>query len=182
MWPSAWSRGGAVAEVSSGAVGAITRKVGPLPLWAWAALFLVGFILYRRMRGSGSGSGTSGPAADTSQTTDNTYVPGFDAAGAGGGGGIGTPGTVSTVNNYYYGDQAAVQATGGGTAATGIAPPKSPTGIMQPGGSVTGMPPTGPRRVDPGPVFIPHPPVVAPVSQPPVSVPYRSGTMPFIAS
>lgn len=82
-----------------GALGAITRKAGPLPVWAWAAVVLVGYLAYKHLKGS---SATSAQAPDTTQTDQNTYVPGFDAAGAGGGGGIGDTTLPQTIYNYYY--------------------------------------------------------------------------------
>ncbi len=49
-----------------GVVQRFTGKVGPLPVWAWAALILVvGYLVYRV---SGAGKGSS---ADTSATTDS---------------------------------------------------------------------------------------------------------------
>lgn len=122
----------APAPTKGGALGAVTRKVGPLPLWAWVGVVVLGYVAYRHFRGGGSTGG--GNTAGTPATTDQAYVPGFDAAGASGGGGIGSTATPGVVNNYYYGDQAAQQAAGGGTAATGVGSPTGPGGVMTPGG------------------------------------------------
>jgi hypothetical protein len=166
---------------------AITRKVGPLPLWAYAAILVVGYFLYKRTKGGSTSSGTSGPAADTTQTAANTYVPGFDAAGAGGGGGIGSTATPGVVNNYYYGDQGSVQATGGGTSSGG-----DPSGVMTPGGGSTGGPIRAPgpisgpptRPVDGAPGSPGGPPLGSPVhTQPfgPEPIPYRGRLGPAVA-
>lgn len=54
----------AASSSSSSSTGSgLTRKVGPLPLWAWLAVAaVVGFVLFRRV-GKGSSSGV-GPALD----------------------------------------------------------------------------------------------------------------------
>lgn len=116
----------------------ITRKVGPLPVWAYAALLLLAYVLYRHYKG---GTTSSAPT-DTTQTAANTYVPGFDAAGAGGGGGIGDTSLPNTVNNYYYGTQGSTQADGGGTSS-GTTSTGSGTGGPQRGGGPSGEGPPG---------------------------------------
>lgn len=128
----------------------ITQKVGPLPVWAYAAVLVLAYFLYRRSHPSGSSTGgtpSGGPA-----TTDQAYVPGFDAAGAGGGGGIGSVGTPGVVNNYYYGDLAAQQANGGGTSATPVGQTPGPVrasvgiGYSGPGGGGVTTPIVQPQR------------------------------------
>ena len=94
----------------SGPLAMITRKVGPLPLWAYAAVLVLAYYLYRR-----SHPASSSPSGGTPATTDQAYVPPFDAPGIGGG--IGATGLPNVTNNYYYGDQAAGQADGGGTSS-----------------------------------------------------------------
>lgn len=123
---------------------AITRKVGPLPLWAYAAILVVGYFLYQRLHTTGSG--TSGASSTTSADGSGTYVPPFDAASGGIGGGIGAAGLGTTTNNYYYGDQGAGQATGGGTS--------SGTGDGTGGGSTT-VPPNNPAPTGGLPVSVP---------------------------
>lgn len=120
-----------------GGMAALTRKVGPLPLWVWVvAVAGIGYWLYRRSHPSTATSSSTG-STGTAPTDQTTYVPGFDAAGASGGGGIGSTGTPGTVNNYYYGDQGSVQASGGGTSPGGPNVPLVPIGY---GG---GGPPAG---------------------------------------
>lgn len=93
-------------------LGMITRKVGPLPLWAYAVIVVVAYYLYKHYSGSSSSTSTN----STTDTTANP-VPPFDAATSAGSGGIGYTPAQSTVNNYYYGDQNAGQAGGGGTSS-----------------------------------------------------------------
>jgi hypothetical protein len=99
-----------------GSMGMLTRKVGPLPVWVWTiALAGIGYYLYRRSHPTSSTSSSTG-STGTAPTDQTTYVPPFDAASVSGSGGIGSTAVPSTVNNYYYGDTAAAQATGGGTS------------------------------------------------------------------
>jgi hypothetical protein len=152
---------------------AITRKVGPLPVWAYAAILVIGYVLYKRMKGGSSSTTAAAPATGASPTDQTTYVPGFDAAGAGGGGGIGATGVPSTVNNYYYGDQGSGQASGGGTSSG--TPVTNP--ISTPGGGGSGGPiSTVPISYPGGGVFKP------PVTQPfgPEPIPYRGRLGPAI--
>jgi hypothetical protein len=45
-----------------------TNKVGPLPMWGWIAVAVVGVIIYRKVSGSGSGSSsTSGTTSASDQ-------------------------------------------------------------------------------------------------------------------
>jgi hypothetical protein len=79
-----------------GGLSAVTRKLGPLPVWAWVGVVVAGYLLYRHF----AGGGTASTAAST-DATDQTYVPPFDAATSAGSGGIGsttlpTPGTAPT--------------------------------------------------------------------------------------
>ena len=89
----------------------LTRKVGPLPTWGWAALILVAYLLYNHFKG-----GNTKAANNAANPNDANPVPGFDAAGNMSG--AYTPGT-GNVYNYYYGDQNAAQAGGGGTGGSG---------------------------------------------------------------
>jgi hypothetical protein len=48
----------------------LTRKLGPLPLWAWALIGLAGgYFLYKRMAGTGGPSAVASQAAQTSAET-----------------------------------------------------------------------------------------------------------------
>lgn len=90
---------------AKGIGGALTRKFGPLPAWAWAALLFVGVWYYRNKLGaaaSGTGTGSVGPspvppqAQTVLQPGESLYDPntgalttapgGGDVGGTGGGG------------------------------------------------------------------------------------------------
>jgi hypothetical protein len=59
--------------VKAGAAGAkgnvLTRKIGPLPGWAWAAVAVGGYYLYKKYKGSSTAASTT--AATTASTGDN---------------------------------------------------------------------------------------------------------------
>ena len=116
----------------------LTRKVGPLPVWGWAALILIAYVAYNHFKGSSKASG-----APSTTDAQGTYVPPFDAA-SGGINGAYTPGT-GNVYNYYYGDQNAGQAGGGGTGGStpGSTPGSSGT-IGNPNPFPPPVPPVGP--------------------------------------
>lgn len=137
------------APAKGGAMGILTRKVGPLPLFVWViAVAGIGYYLYRRSHPASS-TNSSTDSTGTAPTDQSTYVPGFDAASQGGGG-IGSTSTPGVVNNYYYGDTAAGQASGGGTSSTvgptsPAAPPLKTIPVATPpdSGIKTTPPPTG---------------------------------------
>lgn len=120
----------------------LTRKLGPLPMWAWLVLVVAAFYLYRRSHPSSGGTAGAG----TSSTDAANPVPGFDAASMSGGGGIGATATPQVVNNYYYGTTAAAQAAGGGTSpgatATGTTGTRSGTNAAGTVGTPASLPPT----------------------------------------
>lgn len=71
-------------------LGTFKQKVGPLPVWGWAAIALVAYYVYTRYYGTGAATvaGTDEP------TFDDTYSGGGGAtgfAGTVGGGGGGVP-------------------------------------------------------------------------------------------
>lgn len=70
----------------------LTRKVGPLPLWAWAAVaVVVGYVVYKHFQGASASSAQT--AADTSAPQDSTSSPTSPAdSGSGSGGGSGDSG------------------------------------------------------------------------------------------
>lgn len=92
-----------------------TRKLGPLPVWAWAVVLLVGYYAYNHFKNSKSAA----PAGDT--TANGSYVPGFDSSTGATGSAYNTP-NGSTITNNYYGDQNGAQSSGGGTS-NGVIPP-----------------------------------------------------------
>jgi len=75
-----------------GLSGALTKKYGPLPLYAWSGLVIVGYLLWRHFR-SGSGA-LGGTAANSGGTGAGTFVPTGDQSGGGtgeaGSSGVGT--------------------------------------------------------------------------------------------
>lgn len=99
--------------------GALQKKYGPLPAWAWLAIVGVGVFLWRRHQGAttqGSGLVTATPdtGSDTSALGSGGTTPG------GGGGGGDSPGTTtplddSTAPPWYHGGG------GGGTVPASTA-------------------------------------------------------------
>lgn len=61
----------------------LTRKAGPLPVWAWAAVILGAYFLYTRLSSSGSSSASTDTTAVTS--TDSTGDSGAQVPASGGG-------------------------------------------------------------------------------------------------
>lgn len=141
-----------VPKSPQGASQSLTRKIGPLPAWAWFVLLaVVGYYVYKHYFSSSAAS-TTGTAAGTATTTANP-VPGFDAATTGSGG-IGDTTVPSTVTNNYYTtaapsgggtstgdptDPGSTQAAGGGTS-TGVvdATPQPSRAAAAPVRQVTG--------------------------------------------
>lgn len=70
---------------------AATRKIGPLPAWAWGAVVGGGLLVY----GLASGKGASSPFTQTLASADPYN---FDASGAGGGG-TGSPSDGSVIDS-----------------------------------------------------------------------------------
>lgn len=68
---------------------AATRKIGPLPVWAWAGVVGGAVLLTRVLRGGGSGGGS----------TVESGTPQIVGGGASGGGGVGTdyPGSTAAL-------------------------------------------------------------------------------------
>lgn len=102
----------------------LTKKFGPLPLWGWAAVALVGLYLWRRQQSAAS---ASQQAASSSQGTPSTYPTDVGAPayyGYGGSGG-GTPpaGTYS----YQPPGTSSTGTTGGATSPPPGVPTTSPT-------------------------------------------------------
>jgi hypothetical protein len=122
----------------AGAGSFFTKKVGPLPMWGWIAVAIVGVILYRKMSGSGSAGSVAGSSTnaavptETVTTAAGTYSGpvGYDPLGGGGdsggstdpgsaGGSPGattsgnsTPGGVSFVGSGYQQNMASVAGQG----------------------------------------------------------------------
>jgi hypothetical protein len=65
----------------------LTRKVGPLPVWAWAAALLAAYFLYTRMTAGKSAAApapaSTGPADTTGTDSSGQVSAGFDQVQAG---------------------------------------------------------------------------------------------------
>ena len=97
-----------------------TRKIGPMPMWAWVAIIGAVIIGYAYYKNKNSAASTS----QTGSTTDASQVPQF-------------------VNQTYV---SPVPPSAPGPA--GPAGPPGPPGAVQPGGPVSGVTPPG--GVQPG--------------------------------
>lgn len=96
----------------------LSRKLGPLPLYAWVVVVVAAYFLWRHFRGGSSGA-LGGSAANAQGLGASTYVPTGDQSGGGGtgvagGAGTGTDLTPVTVQSSTD----ATQASGGGTASS----------------------------------------------------------------
>ncbi len=69
-------------------VGALTRKLGPAPAWAWLGGFAVAVWWYRNRQGSGT---VTTPATDTSGSLLDSLPPGSTVTIGDGSGGSGAP-------------------------------------------------------------------------------------------
>lgn len=63
----------------AGGMSFLTQKAGPLPVWGWIAVAVVGFIIYKKLQ-SGSSTGTTtgataGSAASGTQPTETLTTP-----------------------------------------------------------------------------------------------------------
>jgi hypothetical protein len=78
-----------------------TRKIGPLPGWAWCAIGVSGIVLYLHFKGSSSSSGTSSTTAtpDTSTDSDAADYQGLLDALASGEYAASSPGATSTTTS-----------------------------------------------------------------------------------
>src|SRR5690349_20714035 len=78
-----------------GAQETLTRKIGPLPVYAWAGVGVLGFVAFRVLTGGGGGQQTLGQITDANPVADD---------GGGGGDGVshspvGTGGTGTVGGN-----------------------------------------------------------------------------------
>lgn len=76
----------------SGISKALTKKLGPLPGYAWVGLAVGGFLVYHKLKtgsffGSGSSSSSAAVPAGTTDTSLGAGTPGTLDTGGGGGGG-----------------------------------------------------------------------------------------------
>ena len=139
---------------TSGIAGSLTKKLGPLPVWAWAAVAFIGLWWYRSKTAttSGTGTGSVGPAPVTPQAQtvlqpgESVYDPNSgqlttapggsvsspDSSG-GGGGSINTGSDIAASIDALTTAIAALENTQGGTTSTpgggsgvGTATPSTP--------------------------------------------------------
>ena len=91
----------APAQPSSGG-NVLTRRIGPLPTWAWVAIVggvIVAYELYKSYSsGSTAASSTATPASDVPQFVNQTYVSGVPPTAPGPPGPTGPPGTGHSPN------------------------------------------------------------------------------------
>jgi hypothetical protein len=93
----------------------LSRKLGPLPLYAWIVVVVAAYFLWRHFHHPSSGA-LGDTAANTAGLGASTYVPTGDQSG-GGTGEAGTPGTGT--QDLVPGEPPAPGGGGGGTTTTG---------------------------------------------------------------
>lgn len=64
---------------SPGLAARMTRKVGPLPVWAWAGLILAAYYLWSRRRGASSPASSSSAGSSDAAASDAATSAGSDA-------------------------------------------------------------------------------------------------------
>lgn len=93
---------------SAGGIGGrLTRKVGPLPVWAWAAAILAAYLLYSRLSSGGPPAASEPPAPAPSDGTGNDAGPGILPSVGGSSGSFGDPGQSNDLLAQLYGVNAA---------------------------------------------------------------------------
>jgi len=93
----------------------LTRKMGPLPIWAWAGIALVAVYLYRRYSGAASAATTT-TAASTTQPTETLQTAGGTYTGPVGG----APGAVTNPSSTAPGTGGTSPGNGGGTPGQAV--------------------------------------------------------------
>lgn len=136
----------------------LTRKVGPLPMWGWIAVAVVGFYLYSKITGSGAStstaaSGTTVPnqATETITTPYGSYTGpaqgGIPQSILTGGGGVTTPSTPITSPSVPSMPVSPSQPS----------TPTQPTTPTSPGTTSTGTPGSGGNSTPPTTSSSPYP-------------------------
>lgn len=113
---------------------ALTTKYGPLPLWGWIGVAVVGFLLYRKLTGSSSSTAATAATTGTSTTqpTETVTTPYGSYTGPAQGG---IPSSVlGPTGGGNGGGGAGAGNTGGGTPGSGgnsSPPPGAPYSQIQ---------------------------------------------------
>jgi hypothetical protein len=64
-------------QQAGGTSSMLTRQVGPLPAWGWLVVAVVGFVLWRKLKGGSTGTtGTTGATGVTGAPTAAETFPG----------------------------------------------------------------------------------------------------------
>lgn len=119
----------------------LSRKLGPLPVYAWALIAVGAFLLYRRYKGNAA-TGSAG-----SSPTGTNPVPFGDQAsfGSGGIGNAQVPNAIQDVPGQNVTDS--TQAAGGGTSSGGSDPTQAAGGATTPTSSAAVTTPTSSAAV-----------------------------------
>lgn len=117
--------GPAVKAAGKGGGNVLTKKIGPLPGWAWAGIALGGFYFYRyrKAQAAASSSATTATPAASLPTSDTTAPSGYAYQGPGTGGSQSAGGPGWNV--------------GTPTGATGVGDGIQPGGVFQPAPGTT---------------------------------------------
>jgi hypothetical protein len=114
------------AKKKAGGAGFLTQKMGPLPVWGWLAVAVVGIYLYRKISGQSAASTT----ATTTTTPTSTYgatTPTLDYTSQG----------VSPPAGTYTYTPTGTQTTGTGTTTPPVTTPTPVTAAAPPPGVPT---------------------------------------------
>lgn len=117
--------------------GRLTRKVGPLPVWAWAAVILGAYLIYSRLQGAKAAVATGSTAVPVTDSTAGTVGSAAQAPASGAGTAADNlsgdllaqlygvnAGTIDSLTTQLLTSQSAVPASEGTvpTVGNGIAP------------------------------------------------------------
>ena len=133
----------AKAPAGKGGGSFFTNKVGPLPMWGWIAVAVVGIIIYRKVSGGGSSSSTSGTTSASDQAALLNAQAAADYA------------SLTTAGGSYSGPV-------GGAPTSITDPTTSTTSTGATGGTVTAG--TPPETTTPGPTASAPTPGATPAS------------------
>jgi hypothetical protein len=98
----------------------LTRKIGPLPGWAWAAVAVGGYYLWKKRQAAAAASSAATPTTSTATPTPVAAAPsGYGYQGPGTGGGnygyqVPTGATAATASSYTAPTGQTIQAGGYG--------------------------------------------------------------------